>query len=164
MKHRITVSKLSGSEAIASPVRILMKKSVQAALDSEGVRSKCEVNVLYTDDGGIRKLNKDTRGMDKATDVLSFPLIELSPGQNPPEPSGGADAVWLGDIVVSLQRLKSQALEYGHSEEREAAFLVVHACLHLLGYDHEQGKEQEKLMFEKTENILSGMGLSRTQT
>lgn len=107
------------------------------------------VSVLITDNDEIRKLNSQFRGKDAPTDVLSFPMFNED---------GSLDDTELGDIVISLERAKSQAEEFNHSLRREVAFLTAHSMLHLLGYDHENGETE---MFEKQEEILSLLGITR---
>ena len=110
----------------------------------------------FTDNVGIRRLNAEYRNIDSATDVLSFPLVDFEGGEEPPtdEPE-----LMLGDIVLSLERAEEQAEEFGHSFEREAAFLCVHSMLHLLGYDHVNGGEEEEDMRRRQREILEQMGL-----
>ena len=100
----------------------------------------CEVDVLFTDDEGIHAINLEQRGVDRPTDVLSFPMFQLTPGAPPTlddvEADPGTGLVPLGDMVLSLERAEAQGAEYGHGAEREAAYLAVHSVLHLLGYDH----------------------------
>lgn len=134
-----------------------------AALDAEGVETSCEVNVLVTDDMGIHGVNLDMRGVDDSTDVLSFPMFELSPGDKPSledaDPATGL--VPLGDICLSLERAKAQAKEYGHSDRRELAYLAVHSVLHLLGYDHLDEGPMKAQMRGREEAIMDGLGLPR---
>ena len=127
----------------------LVKKAVEAALAYEEWEYDCEVSVTFTDNESIRELNREYRDIDRATDVLSFPMDDE-----------GDNSV-LGDIVISLERAKEQAEEYGHSLSREISFLTVHSVLHLLGYDHETGEEDEKEMFAKQEDILNKLGQLR---
>ena len=143
---------------ITYKMKMLVRASVLATLAYEGYEPECEISVTFTDDEGIRAVNRQYRNMDKATDVLSFPLTDFNGGAEPPadEPE-----VSLGDIVISLERAMAQAEEFGHSLEREVAFLTAHSVLHCLGYDHEEGVEQEKEMFSKQEAILQEMGLTR---
>ena len=128
-----------------------------------GFETKVEISVMFTDNEEIRKLNNEHRGIDRATDVLSFPLIEYDEDGNILEeymdfnPSG---EMVLGDIVISLERASEQAEEYGHSFEREVGFLTVHSMLHLLGYDHEIPEDEEEMFGYQTE-ILEEMGLKR---
>ena len=112
------------------------------------------MSVLLVDDRSIRELNRDFRSIDRATDVLSFPS-----GDYPLE--DGAEYLYVGDMALSLERARRQAEEYGHSYEREVAFLTAHSVLHCLGYDHVNGEEEEKEMFSRQEAILQGMGISR---
>ena len=160
-EHSITVVCEKNSEEMEA----LITKTVKAALDAENVEQSCDVCVIITDDENIHELNMEHRGVDRPTDVLSFPMLELSPGQkievNPLEIDASTGAVMLGDIVISEDRARAQAKEYGHSDEREFAFLTVHGMLHLLGYDHERSEEDEKLHFSRQEEILTGMGIGR---
>jgi len=131
----------------------LLKAAVIAALDSEGYEERAEVSIVICDDEHIHELNKEFRDVDRPTDVLSFPTGD--------DDMRMSRAVPIGDIVISLERAYAQAAEYGHSIERELAFLCVHSVLHLLGYDHEQSEAAEKEMFSRQELILSAMGLER---
>lgn len=124
----------------------LVKKAVEGTLKYEGFDNDCEISVTFTDNENIRELNKEYRDIDRETDVLSFPMDEDD---------------MLGDIVISLEKAKEQAEEYGHSIEREISFLCVHSCLHLLGYDHETSEEDEKTMFGKQEEVLKEIGQIR---
>lgn len=141
----------------------LVKRCVRATLTLEEVTVPCEVNVLYTDEAGIQALNRTHRGKDMPTDVLSFPLLSLQTGEKPMPDAADPDTgrVALGDIALSLSAAREQAERYGHSFDREIAFLTVHATLHLLGYDHETGKRDEAHMKEHTEAVLMSLGLSR---
>ncbi len=136
-------------------LRRLVKAAIGAALDFEDFTADCEVSVTFTDNEKIHALNREYRGVDRPTDVLSFPLYE---GDDLGQAFG---PVALGDIVLSLEKAKKQAEEYGHSFEREVAFLTVHSTLHLLGYDHETSEEEEKDMFGRQNAIMDLMGLSR---
>lgn len=119
-----------------------------------------EVSVTLVDDDAIRELNRDYRGVDRPTDVLSFAMLEEGEGE-PEAPQLPPDApLQLGDIVISLERAAAQAVEYGHSLERELGFLVTHGVLHLLGYDH-QTPEDEARMQETAEAILGELDLGR---
>ena len=135
----------------------LIRESVLATLAYENFRNPCAVSVTFTDNEGIRDLNRQYRNMDKPTDVLSFPLIDFEGGDEPPVDEPQA---MLGDIVLSLEQAAAQAEEFGHSFEREAAFLTVHSMLHLLGYDHVNGEEEDREMRRRQREILEGMGLS----
>ncbi len=138
-------------------LKMLVRAAVEATLDYEQYGNPVEVSVSFTDNNGIRDLNRRFRNIDKSTDVLSFPLFEY--GENNEEPPVDELVGMLGDIVISLEQAKLQAAEFGHSFEREAAFLTVHSMLHLLGYDHETGVEDEAEMRQKQSEILRGMGL-----
>ena len=142
----------------------LIRKVIRTALEAEGVRIPCGVDVLLTDDEGIREINREQRAIDAATDVLSFPMFDLSPGEKPGEEHEDPDTglVPLGDMCISLERAAAQAEEYGHSLERELCYLAVHSVLHLLGYDHENGGLEAMRMREKEEAVLIQLGLPRT--
>ena len=131
----------------------LIRRTVAAVLEYEGVTADAETSVLFVDDRQIRVLNRDFRQIDRATDVLSFPS-----GEYPPAP--GLSRFYVGDMALSLERARRQAEEYGHSFEREVAFLTAHSILHCLGYDHEAGSDEAE-MFTRQEKILSSMGLTR---
>jgi len=135
----------------------LVRLSIEATLAYEGYRNSAEVSVTFTDNAGIKKLNKKYRKIDKETDVLSFPLFDYEGSDEPP-----VDEIenMLGDIVVSLERAAAQADEYGHSFEREVAFLCVHSTLHLLGYDHETSEEDELDMRARQTAVMEMLGLA----
>ena len=143
--------------------RALIRKVIRTALAAEGVDFPCEVDVLLTDDAGIHQINKDMRDVDRATDVLSFPEFELTPGQLPaPEDADpGTGLVPLGDMVISLERVRAQAKEFGHSGRRELCYLVVHSVLHLLGYDHLDEGPMKGQMRQREEAILAQLGITR---
>ncbi len=134
-----------------------LKKAIRAALVYENFTQDVMVSVTFTDNAGIRELNREYRQKDAATDVLSFPMYTMEDDDRP-EPDMAAQ---LGDIVLSLERAAEQAAEYGHSFRRETAFLTVHSMLHLLGYDHERSEEEEKDMFRRQEEIMNILGLPR---
>ena len=161
MNHTILFS--SDLETDTSGLEALLQEVIPAALAAEGVESPCEVDVLFTDDEGIQAINLDQRGVDAPTDVLSFPMLELAPGDKPSttDADPGSGLVPLGDMVLNLDRVKSQAQEYGHSEHRELAYLAVHSVLHLLGYDHLDEGPMKAQMRAREEAILSGLGLER---
>lgn len=142
-------------------LKMLVRAAVAATLDYEQYQNPVEVSVTFTDNEKIRELNRKFRGIDRATDVLSFPLFDYE-GQTD-EPPVDELVGMLGDIVISLEQAEKQAEEYGHSFEREAAFLCVHSMLHLLGYDHETSKEDEADMRRRQSEILARMGLAIVQ-
>ena len=141
-------------ERTPKELKDLIRAAACAVLKYEGVSLPSEFPVLFVDDRGIRELNRDFRDMDRATDVLSFPS-----GEDPFNEA--SDVFYIGDMALSLERARAQSLEYGHSYEREVAFLTAHSVLHCLGYDHVDGPEQEKEMFSRQEAILQEMGLMR---
>ena len=136
---------------------------ITAALRAEQVDMPCEVNVLVTDDEGIHQINLDMRNVDSPTDVLSFPMFDLAPGEKPgqedADPATGL--VPLGDMVLSLERTQAQAEEFGHSVEREVSYLAVHSILHLLGYDHMDEGEMKAQMRGREDVILGRLGITR---
>ena len=138
-------------------VKMLVREAIEATLDYEQYGNPCEVSVSFTDNAGIHELNKKFRGIDRPTDVLSFPLFDYS-GESE-EPPVDELMGMLGDIVLSLEQADLQAQEYGHSFEREVAFLTVHSMLHLLGYDHETGEEDEADMRRRQSEIMERLGL-----
>ena len=136
---------------------------INAALTAEQVGIPCEVNILVTDDAAIHEINLDMRNVDRPTDVLSFPMFELAPGEKPGEKDAdpATGLVPLGDMVLSLERAKAQAEEFGHSVEREVSYLAVHSVLHLLGYDHMDEGEMKAQMRGREEAILTTLGITR---
>lgn len=157
MKNRVMIYFTNNtSTPVTYRLKMLVRRSVIAALEYEGFCNDVEISVTFTDNEGIRVINSEYRGIDKPTDVLSFPLTDFEGGEEPPtdEP-----IVSLGDIVLSLERADEQAEEFGHSFERECAFLCVHSMLHLLGYDHVDGGEEEADMRRRQSEILERMGL-----
>ena len=165
MKHKINLvfEELSLRRITVSSI---IKKCIQAVLDAEGVRVPCEINILVTNDQGIHVINKTSRGIDRPTDVLSFPMFELEPG-NPPkdwseyrDPDSGR--VPLGDMCISIERACAQAKEFGHSTRREIGYLTIHSMLHLLGYDHLDEGPMKAQMRSREEAIAASIpNLSR---
>ena len=139
-------------------LKMLVRRAVETTLDYEQYENPIEVSVTFTDNEGIRELNRKFRNIDRPTDVLSFPLFDYT-GESE-EPPVDEFVGMLGDIVISLEQAKKQAEDFGHSFEREAAFLTVHSMLHLLGYDHEAGGDEEADMRRRQREILDRMGLS----
>ena len=135
----------------------LVREAINAALNAEGADVACEVSVLITDDDGIRAINAEFRNLDKPTDVLSFPMQEFEEGvfeYDPIELSPETGRLPLGDVIISAERVKAQAEEFGHGEMRELQYLTVHSVLHLLGYDHVDDEERKKLMRKREEEIM----------
>ena len=125
----------------------------------------CEISVMFTDDEGIREINREFRGIDAATDVLSFPLNDLRPGAFDPDDCGwdyDREAIPLGDMVLSLERCAAQAAEYGHSERRECGYLLTHGLFHLMGYDH-MTEAEKPVMRAMEEKALASIGLTREE-
>jgi len=141
-------------------LRLLVRKCCAAVLSYEHFGNDAEVSVSFVNNNNIRRLNKQYRGKDKSTDVLSFPLGENGVYDINQE----TGALLLGDVVVSMETAVKQAKTYGHSLEREVGFLVVHSMLHLLGYDHETSALDAANMREKEEAILGELGISRDET
>ncbi len=161
MNHEILIESELEEEF---PYRALLEKVISAALDAEGVQTNCEVDVLITDDEGIHQINLEQREIDRPTDVLSFPMFNYVPGQPPVDDSDAdpaTDLTPLGDMVISLERAKAQAEEYGHPVERELSYLAVHSVLHLLGYDHMDEGPQKAQMRAREEAILGALGITR---
>lgn len=165
MKHKINlVFEQIGLQKFIISANI--RRCIQRTLDAEGVTARCEINVLITDNEGIRVLNKESRNIDKATDVLSFPMFQLEAG-NPPKDwedykDPGSGLVPLGDMCISLERAKEQAAEFGHSVRREVGYLTIHSMLHLLGYDHLDEGAQKRQMRAREETIAASIsGMSR---
>jgi len=139
------------TEPIPKLYETLMKRVIRAAVNEKYPDHRFEVNVTVTGDRAIRKLNREHRGIDRATDVLSFPMFEFDSPKT---------LTLLGDIVISRDTAYRQAKEYGHSPRREFCFLAAHSALHLLGYDHETEREREE-MEAKQEQILQDLGITR---
>ena len=160
MEHEVYIdAEVETPAAVEEQIR----RAVLAALEGEEVDVPCVVEVCVTDDGGIRQTNLDTRGVDRPTDVLSFPMFELEPGEKPraewADPD--TDKVLLGDMMISLERANAQAAEFGHSPEREVCYLAVHSVLHLLGYDHLDEGPMKARMRQREEAILGKLRITR---
>ena len=146
--------------------RALIRKAIRTALELENVTVPCEVDVLLTNDAGIHQINLDMRDVDRPTDVLSFPEFEFTPGEPPTEDDEdyfdiATGLLPLGDMVISVERVKEQAKEYGHSAKRELSYLVVHSVLHLLGYDHLDEGPQKAQMRAREDAIMEELGILR---
>ena len=155
-KTKVIITNDQNAVKVPSGIRLLIRRCCNAVLLMEQFEDSAEVSVRFVDNDQIKELNAKYRDIDKATDVLSFPLGE--DGEYDRNPSSGA--VLLGDVVISMPRAMEQAEEYGHSLDREVAFLTVHSMLHLLGYDHME-KDEETEMFELQEEILKICELQR---
>ena len=147
-------------------VSSIIKKCIETTLAAEGINIPCEIDVLVTNDKGIHAINKASRDIDRPTDVLSFPMFQLEPG-NPPTDWEGyqdyeTDLVPLGDMCISLERAQAQAKEFGHSARREVGYLTIHSMLHLLGYDHLDEGPMKAQMRGREEAIAATIpGMSR---
>lgn len=165
MKNRINLV-VEGHPLQNLMVRSIIRTCVNQTLRAEGVNTPCEINVLVTDDAGIRTINKASRSIDKATDVLSFPMFNLTAGAPPQDWSEyidpGTGLCPLGDMCISLERATVQAKEFGHSLKREVGYLTIHSMLHLLGYDHVDEGEQKRQMRSREEAIAASIpGMQR---
>jgi probable rRNA maturation factor len=146
-----------------------LTKVIEFALKEEEVNIKCEVSLVFVDNDEIKEINNSTRGIDKETDVLSFPMLEYENKKvfkemyinyEFPQSDFDGEELVLGDIVLSLEKALEQSEEFNHSYEREASYLVVHSVLHLLGYDHMEDEER-KIMRAREEEILSKLNITR---
>lgn len=147
-------------------ISAVIKTCIYETLQHQGVCVPCEINVLVTDDAGIRTINKASRNIDKPTDVLSFPMFQFEPGVLPDnwdiflDPETGLCP--LGDMAISLERAISQAKEFGHSTRREVGYLTIHSMLHLLGYDHlDEGPQKEQMRSQEEEIVSRIRGMQR---
>ncbi len=156
-KIKVIITNDQNTVKVPSGVRLLIRRCCNAVLLMEEFNDSAEISVRFVDNEQIKELNGEYRDIDKETDVLSFPLGE--DGVYDHNPSSGA--ALLGDIVISMQKAMEQAQEYGHSLDREVAFLTVHSMLHLLGYDHVNGGIEALRMREKEETVLTQLGLKR---
>ena len=162
MAHKISITRSKKNLGFPETAK-MVKRSIKTALAEEGVDCDCEIFVMLTDDEEIHEINLENRGVDRATDVLSFPYNNLTAGEFDADECDynyETDCVSLGDMVISMERCKAQAEEFGHSFEREVSYLKVHSTLHLLGYDHEDEGEQKKQMRAREDEIMSKMGLN----
>lgn len=164
MKHKINlVYEEFGLRKFA--VSAVIRSAIHAVLKQEGVPVCCEINVLVTNDQGIRTINRTSRNLDAPTDVLSFPMFSFTPGSLPenwePFLDPGNGMCPLGDMCISLERAEAQAGEFGHSLRREVGYLTIHSMLHLLGYDHLDEGPQKAQMRKREETIAASIGLTR---
>ena len=160
MRHKINMvfEELSLRKFTISSI---IKKCIQETLKAEKINASCEINVLVTNDAGIHIINKESRNIDRPTDVLSFPMFELEPGDPPRDWSGYRDPdsglVPLGDMCISIERAVAQAKEFGHSTRREIGYLTIHSMLHLLGYDHLDEGPMKAQMRSREEAIAAAI-------
>lgn len=166
MKHKINLT-FDCFTLQQYAVSSIIRTCVESVLNAEKITVGCEINVLITNDKGIHAINLASRNIDKPTDVLSFPMFQLEPG-NPPknwedyiDPETGLCP--LGDMAISLERAIAQAKEFGHSTRREIGYLTIHSVLHLLGYDHlDEGVEKARMRKREEEIAASIKGMQRT--
>lgn len=156
-----------GSKVLPLECKTLAEKVAQAALDFTGCPYEAEISLLLTTDEEIRQMNREFRNIDRATDVLSFPMVDYEEAGNFDFLEEQTDCfhpetgeLLLGDIVISKDRVLAQAAEYGHSPKREFAFLITHSVLHLTGYDHME-EEERHLMEQMQREILDKLGITR---
>lgn len=154
-KVRVIISNHQKAVKIPTGVRMLVRRCCNAVLQLEEFPYPAEISVVFIDNAQIHELNRDYRGKDAPTDVLSFPLSE---GDHY-EFNHDTGAVLLGDVAISMETAVEQADKYGHSLEREIGFLTAHSVLHLLGYDHENGGLERVRMREKEEQVMTQLGL-----
>lgn len=159
-KVKVIISNEQNEFKIPSGVRLLVRRCCTAVLVMEEFEGKSEVSVTFVDDETIHRLNKQYRNIDRATDVLSFPLGE----DGVYDINNDTGAKLLGDIVISIPHALDQADRYGHTLQREIGFLTVHSMLHLLGYDHVNGGIESVRMREKEETVLTKLGLKRNSS
>lgn len=157
MRVRLRFQNSQNKEKVSLSLKRLIRKACRSTLLNEAFHADAEISVTFVDDEEIRRLNAEFRDIDRSTDVLSFPLGE--DGEYDINPENGA--CMLGDVVLSLEHAASQAEQYGHSFEREAAYLTVHSVLHLLGYDHVNDEDEKKVMRSREEQIMKIMKMER---
>lgn len=150
--------------AIDESIMNIIESAIEKCIKNENFDKPCEVFVTLVDNPAIQEINKANRNIAKATDVLSFPMLDMVNGQILSDISADFNPetgrLLLGDIVISIEKVVQQAEAYGHSFSRELAFLTTHGIFHLLGYDH-QDSQQEKNMISKQEDVLKLMGMQR---
>ena len=168
IKLKVTFIDAQNSVKLPSGIRILLRRACTAVLDYENFEHNAEVTVNFVDDELIREYNKKFRNIDKSTDVLSFPMLEYhTPAdfsfldeESSDDFNPDTGEAMLGDIIISVDKVLEQAESYGHSIEREYAFLITHSMLHLFGFDHMEETERE-VMEEKQREILSVLNILR---
>ncbi|MEE3953350.1 rRNA maturation RNase YbeY [Peribacillus frigoritolerans] len=154
----LAIDFMDETNEVTEEAQQLVESILQFAARKENIEKDTELSVTFVDNDRIREINKEYRHKDSATDVISFALEEM--GEDEVEIVGAEMPRMLGDIIISIERTKEQAEEYGHSFDRELGFLALHGFLHLLGFDH-MNEEDEKVMFTKQKEILEEYGLSR---
>lgn len=152
------IDSLDETNELTSDQMIEIERLIKFSTEKENILEQSEVSITYVSNERIQEINREYRDKDTPTDVISFAMEELGEGEV--ELIGEEMPRVLGDIIISVQRAREQAEEYGHSFMRELGFLAVHGLLHLLGYDH-MNKEEEEVMFSRQKDILNEFGLSR---
>ncbi len=164
MKHKISITFENHSLKNVVYSRNI-SQCIFAVLQEENIAVPCEINVLVTDNQGIRAINAASRQIDASTDVLSFPMFSLTGGEPPADWEAYLDPETglcpLGDMAISIQRAKEQAKAFGHSVRREVGYLTIHSVLHLLGYDHLDEGEEKAKMRRQEEAIAAKISLTR---
>ncbi|RCX13848.1 putative rRNA maturation factor [Anaerobacterium chartisolvens] len=158
----VLVENIQDKIEINEHIHSIIERAVELCLESEAFDLPSETSIVLMDDHAIQDINREQRNVNKPTDVLSFPMLHMHNGkalENGFDTDPDTNLILLGDIVISMETAARQAEEYGHSFERELAFLTTHGMLHLLGYDHESGEEE--VMFQRQEAVLARMGLDR---
>lgn len=150
-------------EEITRETEELLQSVCEAVMESEECDFDAQISITLVDNEAIRQINAEHRGIDKATDVLSFPMLEFDENgiAEDAELDSDGELVLLGDIVISMERAREQSIEFGHSLRREVAFLTAHSMLHLLGYDHVDDPDGEEIMCGKQEAVLRGLNITR---
>lgn len=155
---RLEIDFIDETNEIEEAAQQLVENILQFAAQKENIDEGTELSVTFVDNSRIQEINKEYRNKDAATDVISFAMEEM--GEDEMKIVGADIPRMLGDIIISIERTKEQAAEYGHSFDRELGFLALHGFLHLLGFDH-MTESDEKVMFTKQKEILDEYGLSR---
>jgi probable rRNA maturation factor len=164
MELIINVTNEKNKIKLNNEINELIQSVIKTVLEIHNIDFDVEISLLLTDDEEIKQINKEYRGIDKATDVLSFPSCEFEKEgvvlkeYYPSE--GGYPYLLLGDIIISVEHVLKQAQEFGHTNEREIGYLVCHSMLHLLGYDHME-EEEKKIMRTKEEEVMKILGVER---
>lgn len=149
-------------EELTPEIEKAVRDVCEAVMEEEECGFDAQISVTLVDNEAIRQINSEYRGIDRATDVLSFPMLEFdADGNADGEYETDGDCIVLGDIVISMERAGEQSRELGHSFLREVAFLTAHSMLHLLGYDHVDDKDGEEIMCAKQEKVLTSLGITR---
>ena len=163
MSNKVLITNSQKAVKVPSGLRILIRRACNAVLEYEHFDAPAEISVTFVDNAAIAELNNQYRNKPMPTDVLSFPALELAEGELPAEEDADVATgfVPLGDMAISLERVKAQAKEYGHSNRRELAYLAVHSVLHLLGYDHMDEGPQKARMRAREEAVMAVLGLER---